>query len=114
MQVDLTGNEWDAILSALHRAADAVIDIDDVDNYEPEDLDGIDQTAAEYVALHNKLAAQVGGEQLPPRLVTRPDTDEYYGDIQDCPDCRHRLYLHRRQASGAYRCTSSGCGCERA
>lgn len=32
----------------------------------------------------------------------------------NCPNCGHRFYQHRRWASGAYRCNSFGCGCERA
>jgi hypothetical protein len=29
-----------------------------------------------------------------------------------CEDCGHELDQHARQANGAYRCRSFGCGCE--
>lgn len=29
-----------------------------------------------------------------------------------CLDCEHPIFMHKRHASGAYRCSSSGCGCE--
>jgi hypothetical protein len=29
-----------------------------------------------------------------------------------CGDCHHPLEMHKRHISGAYRCSSFGCGCE--
>lgn len=32
--------------------------------------------------------------------------------MKNCTDCEHPLDMHKRHTNGAYRCTSSGCGCE--
>jgi hypothetical protein len=49
-----------------------------------------------------KLSFQDGGKTL-----------KIFVTEAQCDECNHLLDMHKRHASGAYRCTSFGCGCER-
>lgn len=72
---------------------------------------GIRQGGTTIYWLPSEAGQQLVAEWKAERAAKRAAAKAAAAD-RDCAECGHRLYLHKRHVNGAYRCASSGCGCE--